>query len=137
MVDGKQVIGIDIGTSFCTASYWEANKNEARIILSTQGATTPPSYVAFTDKERMVGDTALNQATKNPENTIFDMKWLIGKSMTDADIQKSIKTWPFSVVEGPGDKPLIEVMFKKERKQFKPEEILSMLLANIKSRAEE
>ena len=85
----------------------------------------------------MVGDTALNQATKNPENTVFDAKRLIGRSMADPLVQRSIEGWPFTVVEGPGGKPLIEVMFKKEKKQFKPEEISSMLLSNMKQRADE
>ena len=138
MVDGKpEPIGIDLGTTFSCVSYYDTNQKKVKIIENAQGATTTPSYVAFTDKERMVGDTALNQATKNPENTVFDAKRLIGRTMADPLVQKSIEGWPFAVVEGPGQKPLIEVMFKKAKKQFKPEEISSMLLANMKARADE
>ena len=138
MVDGKpEPIGIDLGTTFSCCAYYDINQKKVRIIENASGSCTTPSYVAFTDKERLIGDSALNQAMKNPENTIFDVKRLIGRNMTDPLVQKSIEGWPFTVVEGPGGKPLIEVLFKKEKKQFKPEEISSMLLANMKARADE
>ena len=100
--DKAEPIGIALGTTFAIVSYYDTNQEKVRIIENAQGAATTPSYVAFTDKERLVGDTAYNQATKNPVNTVFDVKRFIGRRMADPNVQKFIEAWPFAVVEGPG-----------------------------------
>ena len=78
------------------------------IIANDQGNRTTPSYVGFTDSERLIGDAAKNQVAMNPTNTVFDAKRLIGRKFSDASIQADIKLWPFTVKSGPGEKPLIE-----------------------------
>merc|ERR1712151_698704 len=97
---------------------------------------TTPSYVAFTDTERLIGDAAKSQAAMNAHNTVFDAKRLIGRSFTDAGVQSDMKHWPFKVVSGPGGTPIIEVDYKGETKKFKAEEISSMVLTKMKEIAE-
>ncbi|KAL2479036.1 Heat shock 70 kDa protein 5 [Forsythia ovata] len=97
---------------------------------------TTPSYVAFTDTERLIGDAAKNQVAMNPRNTVFDAKRLIGRRFNDASVQSDMKLWPFKVIPGPGDKPMIVVNYKGEEKQFAPEEISSMVLTKMKEIAE-
>uniref|UniRef100_A0A1I7TEY6 Heat shock protein 70 n=1 Tax=Caenorhabditis tropicalis TaxID=1561998 RepID=A0A1I7TEY6_9PELO len=96
---------------------------------------TTPSYVAFTDTERLVGDAAKDQAARNPENTVFDAKRLIGRRFDEETVQSDCKHWPFSV-KGKQGKPVIEVELKGERKQFNPEEISAMVLQKMKETAE-
>ena len=93
--------------------------------------------MAFTNKESLVGEPALNQEARNRENTIFDVKRLIGRSFTEPEVQKYIKRWPFKVIEGPDGEPEIDVTFKNNKIQLKSEGILSMLLANMRERASE
>lgn len=100
------------------------------------GNRTTPSWVAFTDSERLIGDAAKNQASMNPVNTIFDAKRLIGRNFSDTNVQADMKHWPFKVLADEGDRPLIEVTFKKETKRFTPEEISSMVLIKMKQSAE-
>ena len=88
-------IGIDLGTTYSCVGWWKDNRCE--IIANDQGNRTTPSYVSFTDEERLIGDGAKNQASMNPENTIFDAKRLIGRNINDSVIQSDIKTWPFRV----------------------------------------
>merc|ERR1719326_621909 len=95
-----------------------------------------PSYVAFTDSERLIGDAAKNQVARNPENTVFDAKRLIGRKFQDPTVQSDIKLWPFKVLAGSGDKPIIEVHYMGEEKKFHPEEISSMILLKMKETAE-
>merc|ERR1712186_273520 len=105
-------------------------KNDGvEIIANGQGNRTTPSYVAFTDTERLVGDAAKNQAARNPENTVFDAKRLIGRKFNDPVVQSDIKLWPFKCVSGSGDKPQIQVQYMGETKTFHPEEVSSMVLA--------
>merc|ERR1712014_312192 len=112
-------------------------KNDGvEIIANDQGNRTTPSYVAFTDTERLIGDAAKNQVARNPENTVFDAKRLIGRKFADSVVQSDIKLWPFKVSSGPGDKPLIEVHFQGEDKKFHPEEISSMILTKMKETSE-
>lgn len=85
---------------------------QVEIIANDQGNYTTPSYVAFTDTERLIGDPAKNQVARNPENTVFDAKRLIGRKFHDAPVQSDMKHWPFKVRCGAEDKPLIEVMFQ-------------------------
>lgn len=86
------------------------------------GNRTTPSYVAFTDDERLVGESAKNQASLNPTNTVFDSKRMIGRKFSDPIVQSDIKHWPFKVIQGDSDKPQIEVQWKGQTKQFYPEE---------------
>merc|ERR1712226_582116 len=106
------------------------------IIANDQGNRTTPSYVAFADSERLIGDAAKNQVARNPENTVFDAKRLIGRKYADPVSQADMKLWPFKCVAGPGDKPMIVVQAQGEEKKFHPEEISSMILLYMKETAE-
>ena len=133
---GKSIgkaIGIDLGTTYSCVGIWQNERVE--IIANDQGNRTTPSYVAFTDSERLIGDAAKNQTAKNPSNTIFDAKRLIGRKFNDNIVQKDIKMWPFKVEPGADDKPTIVVKFKGESKKFHPEEISSMILTKMKETA--
>ena len=126
-------IGIDLGTTYSCVGWWKDNRCE--IIANDQGNRTTPSYVAFTDSERLIGDGAKNQASMNPENTIYDAKRLIGRKFEDTTVQADIKSFPFCV-KANGDKPIIEVSYKGEKKTFQSEEISSMVLTKMKEIAE-
>jgi heat shock 70kDa protein 1/2/6/8 len=128
-------IGIDLGTTYSAVAVMRNNNVE--IIANDQGNRTMPSYVAFNDTERLVGEAAKNQAAVNSENTIFDAKRLIGKKFGDPLIQSDMKLWPFTVKAGEGNKCLIEATYKNETKTFQPEEISSMILSKMKETAEE
>ncbi|KAF9674757.1 hypothetical protein SADUNF_Sadunf10G0160100 [Salix dunnii] len=127
-------IGIDLGTTYSCVGVWQHDRVE--IIANDQGNRTTPSYVAFTDTERLIGDAAKNQVAMNPINTVFDAKRLIGRRFSDPSVQGDIKLWPFKVVSGPGDKPMIVVTYKGEEKQFSAEEISSMVLNKMREIAE-
>lgn len=127
-------IGIDLGTTFSCVGVWKSDSVE--IIANDQGNRTTPSYVAFTETERLIGDAAKNQVARNPENTVFDAKRLIGRKFVDETVQRDMKHWPFKVVAGPDNKPLIEVEFMGERKRFHAEEISAMVLTKMKETAE-
>ncbi|CAD5178324.1 unnamed protein product [Musa acuminata subsp. malaccensis] len=123
-------IGIDLGTTYSCVGVWQHDRVE--IIANDQGNRTTPSYVTFTDTERLIGDAAKNKVAMNPTNTVFDAKRLIGRRFSDPSVQSDMKLWPFKVVAGPGDKPMIVVQYKGEEKQFAPEEISSMVLTKMK-----
>ena len=153
-------IGIDLGTTYSCVGVWQNDRVEiiandqvsfpqrlplrltfahsfnSPIATRQQGNRTTPSYVAFTETERLVGDSAKSQAAVNPFNTVFDAKRLIGRKFSDATVQSDKKHWPFAVTAGPGGAPVIEVEFKGEKKQFKAEEISSMVLTKMKEIAE-
>jgi len=123
-------IGIDLGTTYSCVGIWQNDRVE--IIANDQGNRTTPSFVAFTDTERMIGDAAKNQAAMNPTNTVFDAKRLIGRRFSDSSTQADMKHFPFKVVQKEGDRPAIQVEFKGETKTFFPEEISSMVLVKMK-----
>lgn len=126
-------IGIDLGTTYSCVGVWQNGRVE--IIANDQGNRTTPSYVAFTDDERLIGDAAKSQASSNPSNTVFDAKRLIGRKYDDPVVQAEKKLWPFKVVEAAG-KPKIEVTWKGESQQFLPEEISAAVLQKMKATAE-
>ncbi|XP_057248116.1 heat shock cognate 70 kDa protein 2-like [Beta vulgaris subsp. vulgaris] len=132
------VIGIDLGTTYSCVAVWRHGRVE--IITNDQGNRTTPSWVAFTDSERLIGEAAKNQVSKNPTNTIYDAKRLIGRRFSDETVQEDMKLWPFKVVAGTSsgskDKPMIVVTYKGEEKRFIPEEISSMVLSKMKDIAE-
>jgi heat shock 70kDa protein 1/2/6/8 len=127
-------IGIDLGTTYSCVGVWQNERVE--IIANDQGNRTTPSYVAFTDTERLIGDAAKNQVAMNPINTVFDAKRLIGRRFSEPSVQSDMKHWPFKVISKGDDKPVIVVQFKGEEKQFLPEEISSMVLIKMKETAE-
>ncbi len=129
-----KAIGIDLGTTYSCVGVWQNERVE--IIANDQGNRTTPSYVAFTDSERLIGDAAKNQVSMNPENTIFDAKRLIGRKIDDASIQSDMKHWSFKVVAKDGGKPHVQVEFKGEQKTFSPEEVSAMILVKMKEIAE-
>ena len=130
----SQSIGIDLGTTYSCVGVWQNDRVE--IIANDQGNRTTPSYVAFTDSERLIGDAAKNQTAMNPTNTVFDAKRLIGRKFSDSKVQDDMKDWSYKVVAGSGDKPMIRVEFHGETKEFAPEEISSMVLTKMKEVAE-
>jgi L1 cell adhesion molecule like protein len=127
-------IGIDLGTTYSCVGYFQNDRVE--IIANEQGNRTTPSYVAFTDSERLIGDGAKSQVAMNPRNSVFDAKRLIGRKFQDSTVQSDMKLWPFEVIKGPADKPMIEVEYKAETKQFSAEEVSSMILVKMKEIAE-
>mmetsp|Transcript_60627 Transcript_60627/g.153720 ORF Transcript_60627/g.153720 Transcript_60627/m.153720 type:complete len:528 (-) Transcript_60627:114-1697(-) len=129
-------VGIDLGTTYsCVGIYRDG---EVQIIANDQGNRTTPSYVAWTDEERLLGDAAKNQVASNPTNTVFDAKRLIGRRFDDPIVQADLKLWPFTVVSdgSADDKPLIEVWYQSVKKQYHPEEVSSMVLTKMKQTAE-
>ena len=126
-------IGIDLGTTYSCVGIYRDDRIE--IIANDQGNRTTPSFVAFTDTERLIGDSAKNQVAMNPHNTVFDAKRLIGRKFQDAEVQADMKHFPFKVIEKAG-KPVTQVEFKGETKDFTPEEISSMILTKMRETAE-
>ncbi|CAH8472862.1 unnamed protein product [Schistosoma mattheei] len=132
--DYGTVIGIDLGTTYSCVGVFQGGRVE--IIANDQGNRITPSYVAFTPEgERLIGDAAKNQLTSNPENTIFDVKRLIGRKFDESAVQNDISHYPFSVVNKK-NKPYIEVHVGSEVKTFAPEEISAMVLGKMKEFAE-
>lgn len=128
------VTGLDLGTTFSCISVWRNGRVE--VIANDQGNRTTPSYAAFTDTERLVGDAAKNQASMNPMNTIYDAKRLIGRKFSDPIVQADMKLWPFKVVDDGSDKPQVVVNYKGEEKRMYAEEISAMVIGKMKETAE-
>ncbi|PRQ59127.1 putative Heat shock protein 70 family [Rosa chinensis] len=135
-MEGKEehAIGIDLGTTYSCVAVWQHGRVE--IIPNEQGNRTTPSYVAFTDSESLVGDGAINQVARNPTNTVFDAKRLIGRRFSDTCVQNDMKLWPFKVIEGSSDKPMIVVHHMGQEKQYTAEDISSMVLGKMRETAE-
>jgi len=129
-----RAVGIDLGTTYsCVGIYENGNVN---IIANDQGFRTTPSYVAYTNTERLVGNAAKNQAAMNPLNTIYDAKRLIGKKFDDESVVKDRKLFPFTIIKSEDGRPKIEVDYKEEKKDFFPEEISAAILSKLKQTAE-
>jgi len=127
-------VGIDLGTTYSCVAAWQHNQVE--IIANDQGYRTTPSYVAFTDSERLVGEAAKSQTAMNPANTIFDAKRLIGRQFTDDTVQHDMRTWPFEVKADSIGRPKVVVKLKGESKEYFAEEISAMVLGKMKETAE-
>ena len=130
----RYAAGLDLGTTYSCIAVWQNDRVE--IIANEQGNRTTPSYVSFTETERLIGDAAKSIAASNPKNTVFDAKRLIGRKFNDSSVQSDMSHWPFTVKEKSGGKPSIEVDFKGERKEFLPEEISAMVITKMKQTAE-
>lgn len=124
-------VGIDLGTSYSCVSVFQHGKVE--IIPNDHGNRTTPSYVSFTDSERLIGDTAKNRAAMNPSNTVFSVKRLIGRRSHEILADK--KHWPFEVIDD-GGRPKVQVEFRGRKKCFFAEEISAMVLTKMKETAE-
>ncbi|KAF7727171.1 Heat shock protein sks2 [Apophysomyces ossiformis] len=132
-VEYEGAIGIDLGTTYSCVGVWESERVE--IIANEQGNRTTPSYVAFSENERLVGDAAKNQAAMNPKNTVFDAKRLIGRRFDDPEVKADMKNWPFTVIEQ-NENPFVQIDFEGETKLYSPQEISSMVLIKMKEIAE-
>ncbi|XP_058741066.1 heat shock cognate 70 kDa protein-like [Vicia villosa] len=129
-------IGIDLGTTYSCVAVWQGQNNRAEIIHNDQGNRTTPSFVAFTNDQRLIGEAAKYQAASNASNTIYDAKRLIGRKYSDIITQNDILLWPFKVIAGNDDNPVILVNYKGEEKRFSAEEISSMVLTKMREIAE-
>merc|ERR1719201_2480401 len=127
------VIGIDLGTTYSCVGIYKNGRVE--IIPNDQGNRITPSYVAFTEDERLIGEAAKNQATINPSQTLFDVKRLIGRRYDEKSVQSDKKLLPYDILEKQG-KPMISVKVKGEKKTLAPEEVSSMVLTKMKETAE-
>jgi heat shock 70kDa protein 1/2/6/8 len=128
------VVGIDLGTTFSCVGVLRDGRVE--IIANAEGDRTTPSVVAFVGEERLIGRAAALQASANPKNTVFDAKRLIGQTFSDPQVQRDIRHFPFDVVKGDGDIPLIQVEYRGATRRFRPEEISAMVLEKMKQTAE-
>ncbi|KAF5315971.1 hypothetical protein D9611_004634 [Ephemerocybe angulata] len=132
-MSSSKAVGIDLGTTYSCVGVWQNDRVE--IIANDQGNRTTPSYVSFSENERLIGDAAKNQTAMNPHNTVFDAKRLIGRKFDDPEVQSDMKHFPFAVINK-GGKPYVRVEYRGETKEFSPEEISSMILLKMKETAE-
>jgi len=130
----KVCIGVDLGTTYSAVGIWQNGTVE--IIANDQGNRITPSFVSFTDTERLIGDAAKSQLISNTANTIYDSKRFIGRKFSDPKVQALIKDSTFKIVQGPSDSIQFEVLYKNEVKRFTPEEIASAILLKMKQIAE-
>ncbi len=136
MTEKDLAIGIDLGTTYSCVAIWRNNKVE--IIPNDTGGRTTPSVVSFSNKDRLIGEAAKSQITKNFANTVYDAKRLIGRLYDDKIVQEDIKHWPFKVVKNPENgKPQICVKFLNEEKKFYAEQISAMVLEKLKKCAKD
>ncbi|XP_057436389.1 heat shock cognate 70 kDa protein 2-like [Lotus japonicus] len=133
--NGERVaIGIDLGTTYSCVAVWR--NDQVEVIVNDQGNRTTPSYVSFTQNQRMIGDAALNNASTNPINSVFDAKRLIGRKFSDPMVQSDKKLWPFKVIADDNDKPIIVVNHNHKEKRFPAEAISSMVLEKMREISE-
>ena len=128
-------IGIDLGTTYSCVGYFNPNTNSVEIIANDQGQRTTPSYVAFTESDRLIGDGAKNQASRNPKNTVYDVKRIIGRRFNDQIVQDEMKTLPYKIINK-DQKPSIQVEYENQTKEYAPEQISAMVLEHMKNIAE-
>eukprot|EP01155_Anaeramoeba_flamelloides_P044145 Anaeramoba_flamelloidesc37873_g2_i1.p1 GENE.c37873_g2_i1~~c37873_g2_i1.p1 ORF type:complete len:191 (+),score=31.26 c37873_g2_i1:70-642(+) len=128
------IIGIDLGTTYSCVGVWKNDRVE--IIANEMGNRTTPSCVAFTEEERLIGESSLSQMGWNPKNTIYDVKRIIGRKFSDQSLQDDLVKWSFKVFSKTGDKTTIQVQFKNKTVEFAPEEISAMILSKMKETAE-
>ena len=131
----SHVIGIDLGTGNSCVGVMKDGKIE--IITNSDGERTTPSFVAFTDTEKLVGLAAKNQYAMNPKNTIYEVKRLMGRKFDDPEVQEDIKRFTYKVIRSKTGYPEIEVEYKNETQHFSPEQISAMILTKMKETAEE
>ena len=129
----SKAIGIDLGTTYSCVGIWQNGRVD--IIANDQGNRTTPSYVSFTEQERLIGDAAKSMVSSNPSNTVFDAKRLIGQKFNDSKVQDDMKHLSYNVINK-DTMPYIQVEFKEETKVFSPEEISAMVLTKMKETAE-
>ena len=129
-----ETIGIDLGTTYSCVGVWQDNRVE--IVANDQGNRTTPSWVAFSDTEKLVGEPAKQQYSSNPTNTLFDVKRLMGLPFQDPTVQKEIKNLPYEVKSGTKGYPTLCVNYQEENKEFTPQEISAFILEKMKSIAE-
>ncbi|XP_058741889.1 heat shock cognate 70 kDa protein-like [Vicia villosa] len=129
-------VGIDLGTTYSCVAVWHEQHSRVEIIHNEQGNKTTPSCVAFTHKQRLIGEAAKNQAATNPQNTIFDAKRLMGRKFSDDVVQKDMNLWPFKVIADVNNKPMVAVKYKGQEKHLCAEEISSMVLTKMRQIAE-
>lgn len=134
MTSSNYTIGIDLATCMSMVAVWKDGKVD--IIASESGNRTVPSYVSFTEEERIVGEAAKSMSATNPKNTVFDAKRLIGRTFDDVEVQKMMVNWPYKVVNDGNNRPQIVVDFKGETKKYYAEEISAMVLQKLKGMAE-
>ena len=134
-MDYREVLGIDLGTTYSCIGVWRNGKVE--VIINETGARITPSVVSFTKNERLVGEAAKSQIAKNFKNTVYDAKRLIGRTYDDEEVQRDIKLWPFKVIKGDNNKPKIEVEYKGKTESFYPEEISACILSKLKQNAKD
>ncbi|PWA97331.1 heat shock protein 70 family, peptide-binding domain protein [Artemisia annua] len=133
----ETAVGIDLGTTYSCVAAWFDKHNRVEIIPNEQGNKVTPSCVAWNGTQLMVGEAAKNQIRRNPNNTVFDVKRLMGTRFSDDRVMKDIESWPFKVTEGSGDKPMIVFVHEsEEEKRFSPEDISAMILKKLKEAAE-
>ncbi|KAK9055302.1 hypothetical protein SSX86_026384 [Deinandra increscens subsp. villosa] len=129
-------IGIDLGTTYSCVAVWFDQHDRVEVLPNEQGKTVTPSCVACNSTELLVGEGAKNQITRNPNNTVFDVKRAMGTRFSDVRLQKDIQSWPFKVIEGCNDKPIFVLEHMGASKEFSPEEISCLILKNLKEAAE-
>ncbi len=129
-------VGIDLGTTFSCIAIWK--NHQPYVIPNENGSRITPSMVSFTKKDRLVGDAAKNNSSKNAENTVYDAKRLIGRKFNDKEVQEDIKRWPFKVKKDlNSDRPIIEVTYQNKKKEYYAEEISAIILTKIKNYAKD
>jgi len=129
----QKSIGIDLGTTYSCVAVYQNGKVE--IIANEQGNRTTPSWVSFTDEERLIGDAAKNASGQNIQNTVYEFKRMMGREFSDSVLQRDLKLFPFKVVNE-SSKPKVEINYKNEKKLFSPEELSAMILTKMKTIAE-
>ncbi|KAH0786389.1 heat shock cognate 70 kDa protein-like [Histomonas meleagridis] len=130
-VDDTPVIGIDLGTTYCSVGIFK-NKS-IDIINDHNGSHSVPSYVTFTNDEIIAGQTAKDQAVFYPKSAVYDSKRMLGLKFDDPVIQNDMKLWPFKVIRGPDNSPMVQVSFKGKEETYSPVDISSYLLKHMKN----